>query len=90
MKANIMKNIDAHRILGSWLKGKRVAAGLSQSQLAALIGRHKTFIGKYEAGRRLEIGEFIGISGALGADPHEGVMLLMDDKPKRGQYANHD
>jgi transcriptional regulator with XRE-family HTH domain len=79
-----MKNIEAHRRLGNWLKEKRVEAGLSQSQLADLIGRHKTFIGKYEAGRRLEICEFVRISVTLGADPHEGVKLVMDGKPQRG------
>ena len=66
--------------LGNWLKEKRKAAGLSQSQLADLIGRHKTFIGKYEAGRRLEIMEFGRITHVLGADPHEAISLLRKDR----------
>ena len=72
-----MKNADAHRRLGGWLKERRLAAGLSQAQVAGLVGRHKTFVSKYEAGRRLEIGAFVAICRAVKADPHDAINLLI-------------
>ncbi|MEI7879687.1 MAG: helix-turn-helix transcriptional regulator [bacterium] len=72
-------DIEAHQRLGQWLKGKRLSAGLSQSQLADLIGRHKSFIGKYEEGQRLEIMEFIRIVKVLNADFLDALSLVEDD-----------
>lgn len=73
-----MKNAKAHQRLGKWLKERRLAAGLSQAQVAGLVGRHKTFVSKYEAGRRLEVEMFVRICEAVKADPHEAVGLISD------------
>ena len=70
-------NGDAHRKIGQWLKEKREQAGLTQTQLAGEIGRHRSFVVKYEAGRRMEIMQFVVISRVLKADPREGIQLLM-------------
>jgi transcriptional regulator with XRE-family HTH domain len=75
-----MNNSLEHALLGTWLKGKREAAGLSQTQVAGLIGRHKSFVGRYEAGSRLEILEFVTIALALKADPREGLGLVMQSQ----------
>jgi len=80
VRAKVINNSEAHRRLGNWLKGKRIAAEMSQSQLADLIGRHKSFIGKYEAGQRLEVMEFIRIAKALDADGREALNLVEDDR----------
>jgi transcriptional regulator with XRE-family HTH domain len=72
-----MKKPDAHQRLGKWLKERRMDAGLTQVQLAAKVGRHKTFIAKYEAGRRLEVEAFVKIAKVLKADPHEAIDLLI-------------
>lgn len=71
-----MKNTKAHQKLGNWLKAKRLAAGLSQAQVAGLVGRHKTFVSKYESGRRLEVEMFVKICDAVKADPHEAIGLI--------------
>ncbi len=39
---------------------------------------HKSFVGRYEAGRRLEIVEFVSIALALKADPREGLDLVIN------------
>ena len=38
--------------LGDEIKRLRLAAGLSQEQLAGRAGRHQTLIGQFEAGRK--------------------------------------
>lgn len=80
MRTMDRNDIEAHRRLGKWLKGKRLSVGLSQSQLADLIGRNKTFIGKYEEGQRLEIMEFIRVVKALNADFLDALSLVEDDR----------
>jgi transcriptional regulator with XRE-family HTH domain len=80
LRTRVIKYIEAHRRLGVWLKDKRLSAGLSQSQLAALIGRQTSFIGKYEAGQRLEVMEFFRIAKALEADVLEALNLVEVDR----------
>jgi transcriptional regulator with XRE-family HTH domain len=48
----------------------REASGIRQDKLAERLGRHQSFIAKYEAGeRRIEVTEFIAIARAMNADP---------------------
>jgi transcriptional regulator with XRE-family HTH domain len=48
----------------------RLKAGLTQQALADRLGKHQSFIAKYERGeRRLDVIEFLAIAGAMGADP---------------------
>ena len=48
----------------------RKAAGLTQQQLAKKLGKHQSFVAKYEIGeRRLDMVEFMTIAKELGADP---------------------
>ena len=70
MRTAMKNHMDAHRRLGNWLKVYRRTAGLTQAQLAERIGRQKSFVGKHESGRRLEIMEFLKIAHALDADPY--------------------
>lgn len=67
---------DAHRKLGKWLKGKRRAAGLSQRQLAGLIGRTDGFIASLESGKRLDLEDYLTITRALKADPKLGIRII--------------
>ena len=51
------------------LRGVRVEAGLTQSQLASRLGTDQTFISKYESGeRRLDIVELREVCRAIGTD----------------------
>jgi len=71
-----MKNLKARKQTGLWLKSKREDAGLSQAQLAMMIGRSKSFVGRYEGGGRVEIGQFVKIAHVLKANPHELIQTL--------------
>lgn len=59
-----------HRALIAAIVEARKAAGLTQRQLAARLGRSNSFVWKLEAGeRRLDILEFVEISLAVKTDP---------------------
>jgi transcriptional regulator with XRE-family HTH domain len=48
----------------------RKAAHLTQQQLAKRLGKHQSFVAKYEGGeRRIDVVEFLKIVRAIGADP---------------------
>jgi transcriptional regulator with XRE-family HTH domain len=48
----------------------RDKAGLTQQKLAKRLGKHQSFVAKYEGGeRRLDVIEFIVIVREIGADP---------------------
>ena len=52
------------------LAERRSAAGLTQAELAARLGRPQSFVSKYETGeRRLDVVEFLEVAEALAADP---------------------
>ena len=55
--------------LREWLVEARHASGISQAQLAILLGRPQSFISKYERGeRRLDFVEVLEIATALQVD----------------------
>ena len=66
-----MKNVKEHKKIGKWLKAKRKLAGISQSKLAKLVSCDKSFVGRYESGKRLDIVQFTKIAVALNAKPCE-------------------
>jgi transcriptional regulator with XRE-family HTH domain len=52
------------------LIGARDDAGLTQQKLAKKLGKHQSFVAKYEGGeRRIDVIEFLTITRAIGADP---------------------
>lgn len=58
---------NRYRELIAKLTDERKRLGLSQRELAERLGRHQQFVSKYEIGeRRLDVVEFIDVSGALG------------------------
>ncbi|MBL8599945.1 MAG: helix-turn-helix transcriptional regulator [Devosia sp.] len=59
-----------HQKLRELLVAARKKAGLTQAQVAELLGRPQSFVAKYEGGeRRLDVIELIEVTQALGADP---------------------
>jgi transcriptional regulator with XRE-family HTH domain len=51
------------------LRGIRVDAGLTQSELASRLSRDQTFVSKYESGeRRLDVLELREVCRAIGTD----------------------
>ena len=67
----------AHVALRERLVAGRVAAGLTQQQLAKRLRRPQSFVSKYEGGeRRLDIIELIDISSEIDLDLIELLKLL--------------
>ena len=59
-----------HVKLRELLIAARKAAGLTQQEVANILGRPQSFVAKYEVGeRRLDVIEFIAVVRALGTDP---------------------
>ena len=59
----------------------RKRSGLTQTELASLIGRPQTFVSKVETGeRRMDVIELLQILSALGADPIEFIAALLRRK----------
>lgn len=57
----------------------RIAAGLTQVQVAAGLGRPQSFVSKYERGdRRLDFTEFVEIAVILGIDVGEFLRTYQD------------
>jgi transcriptional regulator with XRE-family HTH domain len=51
------------------LRGGRIEAGLTQSELASRLGTDQTFVSKYESGeRRLDVLELREVCQAIGTD----------------------
>lgn len=64
--------------LRTWMKQKREESGLSLRAVAELMDRHHSVVGKIEQDRRkIEVVEFIEYCQAIGADPHEGLDVLL-------------
>lgn len=64
--------------LRSWMKKRREESGLSLRDAAKVMGRHHSVLGKMEQDRRkIEILEFVSYCKVIGADPHEGIDLLV-------------
>jgi len=56
----------------------RDKAGLTQQSLAKRLGKHQSFIAKYESGeRRIDVIEFLTISRAIGIDPIQLLKALI-------------
>lgn len=73
-KAISSKTYDQFR---EWLKESRVKRELTIRQLAALLGKHASVIGKIETGqRRLDLYEYCQYCDVLELDPNEGLKIL--------------
>jgi len=71
IKCAVKKNIrlNQQKKLLVLLRGVRVEAGLTQSELASRLGTDQTFISKYESGeRRLDILELREVCQVIGID----------------------
>ena len=61
-----------------WLKNQRVEKGLTLRDLSTLTGIHHSIFGKIEQGRRrIDLVEFVEYCQALGADPQEGILIIL-------------
>ena len=59
-----------HRALIAFLTDKRIAAGMSQSELANALGEYQSFVARMESGqRRVDVIEYENLSRILKFDP---------------------
>ncbi len=66
-----------YQTLQSLLTQRRVTAGLTQTELAARLGRPQSYVAKYEGGeRRLDVVEFVEVTQAIGCDP-AGIIAVL-------------
>ena len=71
-----------HLRLGALLRDARVAAGLTQAALAAMLGRKQAFVSKYEKGvRGLDAVDFLAILDLLGADVEAAIQAVRQAGP---------
>jgi transcriptional regulator with XRE-family HTH domain len=78
--------LDQQKRLIVLLRGIRVDAGLTQSELASRLARDQTFVSKYESGeRRLDVLELREVCRAIGTDFVAFIRKLDRDlEPDRG------
>ncbi|MQY50085.1 helix-turn-helix domain-containing protein [Rhizobiales bacterium RZME27] len=71
---------EGHRALVQLITEKRKAAGLTQDDLARILGEHQSFVARLESGqRRIDVIEYVTISCAIGFDPAVELNKLLDD-----------
>jgi len=76
-----------HEALGRAVRALREAAGLSQEELAARCGVHRTYLGGIERGERnVSFGNLTRLARALGV---ETSRLLADAEALRRQSRQH-
>ncbi len=74
--------LQPYTVLTQQLIAARMAAGLTQVELAKRMGKPQSFISKYEnAERRLDVVEFMLVCRALDADPARIVKVIGDEFP---------
>lgn len=70
--------LQSYGVLTQRLVEARVGAGVTQIELAELLGRPQSFVSKVEGGdRRLDVIEFLQITTALNVDPEPIIQSLM-------------
>jgi transcriptional regulator with XRE-family HTH domain len=68
----------SHDAFRAAMKQARQRAGLTQHELAALLGKPQSFVAKYEGGeRRLDVIEFTYIVQTMSQDPLSILRTLM-------------
>jgi transcriptional regulator with XRE-family HTH domain len=80
----------AHSVLAAAVAELRKRAGLTQRQLADLLRREQSYIGRIETGqRRVDLVEWVALCQACGADPEREIARLVKHintlVPQRGR-----
>lgn len=64
----------------------RKDADITQVELGKRLGQRQTFVSKFELGeRRLDVAEFVTVSRAIGADPHD-IIRRAEAKRNRSEH----
>lgn len=74
---------DAYGTLLTVLVAARKERGITQVELAKLLGKPQPWVSNYERRiRRIDVLEFIAVSRALGAKPDKLFQKILDDLPE--------
>jgi transcriptional regulator with XRE-family HTH domain len=66
-----------HKALIGLLVARREVAGMTQSDLAARLGKSRSFVGRLESGqRRITVAEFMTLAKILRFDPYKLISTL--------------
>ena len=61
-----------HKALITLLIERREAAGLTQTELASMLGEYQSFVARLESGqRRVDVVEFLKLASVLTFDPND-------------------
>jgi transcriptional regulator with XRE-family HTH domain len=72
---------EEQRIVGQCLAAARQRAGITQRDLAALLGKPQSFVSAYENGqRRVDLLEFLAVVETLKADPLAVLAQVIERK----------
>ena len=72
---------ERYQRLRQLLVEERMAAGLTQAQLADRLSKPQSYVAKCEGGeRRLDIIEFLDVAKGIGFDPAQFIRRLMELK----------
>jgi transcriptional regulator with XRE-family HTH domain len=67
-----------HEALRLLLAKERKAAGLTQADVAAKLGRYQSYVAMIEAGqRRVDVVEFLELAKAIGFSPQSAIRKLV-------------
>lgn len=70
-----------HQEFIAFIASTRKAAGVTQVELAARLGKPQSFVSKVERGeRRIDVIEFCQIAEALGCDPAKLLQEFVDPR----------
>jgi len=83
---------NIQRLLRGVLIEARHKAGLSQRAVAQRLGRHQSYVARYESGakQRILMIEFIAIARALRDDPTRLLHALLDELRREGRRGAKD
>ncbi len=74
---------DRHKILVKLLIEARQNSGLTQTELAELLGEYQSFVARLESGqRRIDVVEFVKLTEVIGIEPTEiiaKISAMLDD-----------
>lgn len=72
---------DARAELGARIRRFRYRVGISQEELAARCGLHRTYVGSVERGERnVSLGNILKLAAALQVDPSQLVRGLKEQE----------
>lgn len=68
---------ERHKALIAFLVAQREAAGLTQTELASILGEYQSFVARLESGqRRLDVVEFLDLASILRFDPATALRTI--------------